>query len=444
MKGWFMGIFLLFLAQTAIGSTGNVFPYPVKKVQLKNGFTAYLIPMEGSEQVSYYSVVRTGSRDEWEPGHSGFAHFFEHMMFRGTKRYPGNMYDKLVTEMGADANAYTTDDYTCYHLTFPALYLEKVMDLESDRFQNLYYEEPEFKTEAGAVYGEYRKGIVNPFWLLEEKLYDLAFEKHTYKHTTIGFEEDIKRMPEMYEYSLSFFKRYYRPENVVLVIAGKIDPVETEKLIEKYYGNWKPGYVPPRIEAEPEQKAEKRTVVYYDGKTKPILAIAFKSDAFRLDDPVYAAAVLLGDLAFGETSKLYRELVLEKQWAEFVYPSFGLNRDPNLFSIMVRVSSEENLEAVEKAILQTIAEFQQKPVEQEQLEKIKKNIRYGFAMSLETPDQVAGRLARFVALTGDVLSVNQWFNLLEKITPEDVQKAAGKYLTNQRKTTVILKQKGEK
>ena len=144
---------------TSIGadSDGRIFPYPSKTFVLANGLKIYTIPTPTKGIVSYYSVVRTGSRDEWEEGHSGFAHFFEHMMFRGTKKYPGHIYDSLTISMGANANAYTTDDYTCYHLTTTAANLEKVIELESDRFQNLSYEEDPFKTESGAVYGEYRK-----------------------------------------------------------------------------------------------------------------------------------------------------------------------------------------------------------------------------------------------------------------------------------------------
>ncbi len=197
--------------------------------------------------VTYYTVVRTGSRDEVEPGKSGFAHFFEHMMFRGTKKYPGPEYDRIVTAIGADSNASTTDDFTMFHMTIAKEDLEKVIEIESDRFQNLSYGKPAFQTEAGAVYGEYRKDITNPFMLLEEKLMNRAYDAHTYKHTTMGFEADIKAMPEAYDYSLSFFRRFYRPENVVIMVVGDVDPKAVFALIRKYYGDWKKGYDPPKI-----------------------------------------------------------------------------------------------------------------------------------------------------------------------------------------------------
>ena len=146
------------------------------------------------------------------------------MMFRGTKNLPGPEYDRTVIGLGADSNAFTTDDFTAFHLTFSKDDLETVVKIESDRFQNLSYQQPAFQTEAGAVYGEYRKDVTSPFMVLEEKLLDKAFDKHTYKHTTMGFEADIKAMPQGYDYSLTFFQRFYRPENVVILITGDVQP----------------------------------------------------------------------------------------------------------------------------------------------------------------------------------------------------------------------------
>ncbi len=423
-------------------STESFFPYSYQLYKLDNGLKAYLIPVHGSGLVAYYSIVRTGSRDEWEPGRSGFAHFFEHMMFRGTRKYPGSMYDKLITKMGADANAYTTDDYTCFHLTFPTEALEKVMELESDRFQNLSYDETAFKTEAGAVYGEYRKGRVNPYSVLFEELQNLAFDVHTYKHTTIGFERDIKNMPNLYQYSLNFFKRYYRPENVVLLIVGDFDPEQAKQLIQKYYGNWQPGYVPPKITPEPEQTKERRKVVHYPGRTLPILWMAYKSDAFDPHNRLIAAADLLADLAFGENSELYKQLVLREQKVQTVGGYFPFSRDPNLFSVYAIVKQEQDIPYVEQKIEQTIVQFQKEPVSAEQLEKIKKRVRYGFLMALDTPDHIAGNLARFVALTGGIEEIDTFYNNLQAVTPADIQAAAQKYFVKKHRTVIILK--GEK
>ena len=169
---------------------GSIFPYTYTIETLPNGLKVIMIPMESPGLVSYYSVVRTGSRDEVEPGKTGFAHFFEHMMFRGTKKYPGPVRDSIVTSIGASGNAYTSDDITAYYYNFAAEDLERVIELEGDRFQNLHYEEGVFQTEAGAVYGEYRKNITSPFAVLSEKMKELAYDVHTYEGAGHGFLRD--------------------------------------------------------------------------------------------------------------------------------------------------------------------------------------------------------------------------------------------------------------
>ena len=421
----------------------SIFPYTSYKEVLPNGLTVYLIPMESPGLVAYYSIVRTGSRDEYEPGKSGFAHFFEHMMFRGTRRHPGPVYDSLITGIGAEANAYTTDDYTAYHLKFATEDLETVMDLESDRFQNLSYEEREFQTEAGAVYGEYRKSITSPFALLNEKLQDVAYDVHTYKHTTIGFEADIKAMPGAYAYSKSFYERYYRPENVVIIIAGDFHMQGTLTLVRTYYSGWSKGYVPPRIPREPPQKNERTASVTYAGRTLPILDIAYKGEAFDPANRTYVAAILLGDLAFGETSELYKKLYIREQKVEFIQPSIPMNRDMPLFEIIAMVKREEDVPGIREEVYKAIATFQKNPIDAQKLADMKRRRKYEFLMHLDTPDKVAGGLARFVALTGGIDVVDRFYTTLARITPDDIQKAARQYFTPNRRTVVVLKGGGQ-
>lgn len=417
----------------------SIFPYKYEKQTLPNGLTVIMIPLESPGLVAYYSVVRTGSRDEVEPGKSGFAHFFEHMMFRGTKTYPGPVYDSIITSIGANTNAYTTDDYTAYHLNFAKEDLERVMELESDRFQNLYYEEQAFQTEAGAVYGEYRKSITSPYSLLNEKMQNIAYEVHTYKHTTIGFEDDIKAMPQAYEYSKSFFQRFYRPDNVVLVIAGDVDPAQTLALVKKYYGAWPKGYVAPDVPPEPPQKGERVGEVQYPGKTLPIINIAYKGDALDPDNRKYVAALLMGDLAFGENSDLYKKLVIQEQKVQFIAASIPMNRDLPLFEIYSMIKKEEDVQYVRDEVYNTIQEFKTKPVDQKKLNDLKRRNKYSFLMGLDTPDNVAGGLARLVALTGDIAIVDQLYSRFDTITPQDIMAAAAHYFVPAQRTVVVLK-----
>ena len=429
-------VLIVLIMTTTDISAGGVFPYKVHRVNLNNGFKALLIPMPGSGLVSYYTVVRTGSRDEWEPGKSGFAHFFEHMMFRGTNKYP--LYDSVTTTIGAAANAYTDDDLTVYHLNFAAEDLDKVMDLESDRFRNLNYPKDQFMTESGAVYGEYRKSVTNPFSVLFEKFQDMAFDKHTYKHTTIGFEADITDMPNQYEYSLSFYNRYYRPENCVLVITGDFDPEKVSKMVEDYYSPWKPGYVSPKIEPEPKQTAPREAKIKYDGKTLPLVAIGYKYDAFNVYNKDFMAMLPFADLAFGETSELYKKLVLDEQKVQFVSAGAQTKRDPFPFMIYSRVKAESDMDYVISEIEKTIEHFKNNLVSKEQLDNLKKRMKYQFLMGLDSPESVASVLPMFITLTGDIEVLDEYFIQMMDITPEDIQRAVKKYFVKESRNQVIL------
>ncbi len=440
MKSFQLPLLLVTLASTAFAAApARTFPYPYEKHALPNGLTALLIPMESPGIVAYYSVVRTGSRDEVEPGKSGFAHFFEHMMFRGTKKYPQAAYEAIVTKIGASTNAYTTDDHTAYHLKFAKDDLEQVIEIESDRFQNLSYSLPVFQTEAGAVYGEYRKNITSPFALLNEKIQDLAYDVHTYKHTTIGFERDIMVMAGQFDYSLSFFKRFYRPENVVLVIAGDFEPKSTLALIKKYYGPWARGFTPPAVTPEPPQTAERTAEISYPGKTLPILDVAYKGDACDPKNKDYVAALLLGELAFGETSELRKRLVLREQKVQMLGASIPQNRDQPLFQIYAMIKKPEDIASVRDDIYRTLEQFKTTPVDATRLRDLKRRNKYGFLMGLDTPGAVAAAMARFVSLTGDIAIVDQLYAATDDVTAEDIMRAAKKYFVPERRNVVVLK-----
>jgi len=416
-----------------------IIPFPTTTRTLPNGLTVIVTKMPSDGLAAYWTVVRTGSRDEYEPGRTGFAHFFEHMMFRGTERFPSDVYNRIITTIGADANAYTTDDHTAYHLAMATEDLEQVMQIESDRFQNLSYAESAFQTEAGAVYGEYRKSRTEPEFALYEELVGTAFERHPYGHTTLGYERDIAIMPTLFDYSREFFKRYYRPENTVLFIAGDVEPDAVFALVEKYYGAWQRGYVPPQIPAEPEQTEERHVDVAYDGQTLPILMVAYKLPVYDAADRTRVAADLFADLAFGETSEAYRRLVLDEQVVEDLDAGASYNRDPGLLEIYAHVKDPEKVEYVLSVIDETISTFRSEPPDAARLADLQKRLRYGFLMGLQTPDDVASHVAQFIALSGDLKGLDQLYATYSAITPDDVQMAAERYLEPERRTVGVLR-----
>jgi zinc protease len=389
--------------------------------------------------VAFYSVVRTGSRNEVEPGKSGFAHFFEHMMFRGTERYSEDAYKDELMKMGADSNAFTSDDLTVYHILAGKPALPKIVELEADRFQNLQYKEPEFQKEARAVLGEYNKGASNPLQKMAEALYENAFSRHTYKHTTIGFLKDIEDMPNQFQYSRQFFDRYYRPDNVILVVVGDVTPDDVFPLVERHYGAWKKGPARPRVPAEPPQQKEKRVAVPWKGPSLPMLIEGWHTPAFSTRNMDLPALDVLAELLFSQRAPLYKRLVIEKQMVETLSGSNDLHVDPNLFTVLVRLKRPEDLEAVEKAIDAEIARIGREGVDEKTLKEVLSNVRYSFAGSLSTADRVAGVAAQFISLAGNLPSVDEYYAQFPKVTSADVQRVARSYFRPENRTVVTLK-----
>ena len=246
-----LGVLVLLSTAGGAQTPEKILPFPLSVFELDNGLRVVSVEYDSPGIVAYYTVVRTGSRNEVEPGFSGYAHFFEHMMFRGTEKYPTDAYNDVVKRLGADSNAFTTDDWTTYHTVASADALETIMDLESDRFLNLSYSVDDYRTEAGAILGEYNLNFSNPVSLLRQKLHALAFTAHPYQHTTIGLLEDIEAMPDHYDYSVEFYDRYYRPNNCIIVVVGDFDQAELERLTRQYYSAWEPGRFEPTIRVYP-------------------------------------------------------------------------------------------------------------------------------------------------------------------------------------------------
>ena len=434
-----------FVAAAAIVALGqnpveakDVFPYPSTVRALDNGLKVVLVPFDSPGIVAYYTIVRAGSRNEVEPGKSGFAHFFEHMMFRGTDRYSTAAYNAVFRDLGSDANAYTSDDVTVYHALFGKDGIERVIDLESDRFMNLKYSESDFKQESKAVLGEYNKNYSDPENKLYEKVRETAFDTHTYKHTTIGFLADIKDMPNQYPYSLEFFRRYYTPSNCVVLVVGDIDVDATFKLIQKYYGPWKVPPYTPKIPAEPVQTAERHDKIAWENATLPHVAVAFKIPAFDAKTRDSAALDILFDLVFGETSPLYQDLVIREQKVEELYAYGPFRRDPGIVIVFTKVKDVSSVDDVRERIFKAVEDAAKTPVDAGRLAATKSNIRYSFAMSLDTARSVAGHLTSFIGLTGDPSTINDMYRRYDEVTQDDVKRVAATYLTRARSTEVTL------
>jgi zinc protease len=422
----------------AAKSSGDAFPFPVHEKTLANGLRVFVVSYDSPGLVAYYSIVRTGSRNEVEPGKSGFAHFFEHMMFHGTETYPQDKYNAEIKTMGADSNAFTSDDLTVYHILAGKAALPKIVEIESDRFQHLTYKEPEFQKEARAVLGEYNKNASNPIEKMTEVLYENAFSTHTYKHTTMGFVKDIEAMPGEMAYSRTFFDRYYRPDNVVVLVVGDADPEATFALVEKAYGGWKAGGPRPKVPVEPPQTKEKRAEIKWPSPTLPMLLAGYHVPAFSTTNVDLPALDVLAELLFAERAPLYKKLVIQEQKVETIQGSADPHVDPNLFAVLARVKKPGDVGYVEKAVDAEIARVAKEGVDDKTLGEVLSHVKYGFAAQLSTADKAATTAASFIALTGDLASINAYFALYDKVTPADVKRVAQKYFQPANRTTVTL------
>ena len=442
LQGFSALVSSLLVCSAALAARSSPSPdvLPLKPVQktLANGLKVIVLRTGFPNVVSIQIPVQTGSRNEVEPGKSGFAHFFEHMMFRGTPEYPAEKYNAIVTQAGAHQNAYTTDDYTNYHVTFAKQDLEIILKIEADRFQHLDYSTEAFKTEARAVLGEYNKNSASPFQKLFETLRDTAFNVHTYKHTTMGFLKDIEDMPNQFEYSKLFFDRWYRPEYTTIIIAGDVNAQQAIRLVEKYWGSWKRGSFKTPIPAESSYQGPKYAHVDWKADTLPIVTISFHGPAFSETEKDLPALDTLYDLYLGPTSELYRRLVEREQKVDSLATSVPVNADPSLATIFARVKKIEDVPYVRDSILATLAEARTQPVTPRRLQDAKSNGRYAFARSLDNTETIASVLARFVRLNRSFDSLNDFYRLYDALTPEDILKAARTYVTDDRLVVVTL------
>ena len=425
-------------ATPAPARPGDVLPFRAVERTLPNGLKVIVIPTGFPDLVSVQIAVRTGSRNEVEPGKSGFAHFFEHMMFRGTKAWPPEKYQAVLTRIGARQNAFTSDDLTNYHVTFAKEDLARVLELEADRFMNLDYPVEAFQTESRAILGEYNKNASNPLQKLEEVQRDHAFRAHTYKHTTMGFLADIEDMPNQYEYSRIFYARWYRPEHTAVVVAGDVVPEKVLPLVERTFGRWRRGAQGVRIPQEPAPSGPVYAHVPWQTPTLPWVTVAFHGPAFSATAKDWAAVDLLYDLHFGETSELYRKLVVEEQIVDALFTETGPNVDPGLHTVYARLKRPEDAVRVRDEILRAFAAARAAPPEPARLADEISHARNAFVRHLDSTDAIAGAVARFAAFERSSQTLNQLFRTAAALTPADLHAAARTWFTDARLVVTTL------
>ena len=404
----------------------HAFPFTIHQKTLANGLRVAVIPTGTPGLVALQIPVSTGSRNEVEQGKSGFAHFFEHMMFRGTDQVSKEQWNRTLQTTGAAQNAFTSDDLTCFYTLCGKEDLETWLRLEADRFQHLHYPENGFKDESRAVLGEYNKNSSEPMQKLAEVQREAAYTTHTYKHTTMGFLRDIEDMPNQFQYSLDFFKRWYRPDNVTVILAGDVDPATAFPLVEKYFAGWK--LVPfkaPAVPQEPEHREPVAVHVAWETPTLPWMTVGFHTRTkFSTKDNGAVALGMAGELMFGRQSELYQRLVVKEQKVDQLSARGGAAKDPSLFTISARVRKVEDLGYVRDAILEACARAVAVPFSPARLEDAKNEARLAFARNLDSADSVASVVARMACYDRDPESVNKVPRLRDALTVADLARVS--------------------
>jgi len=421
----------LLVPVAALAAAGDVLPFQAAEKTLPNGLKVIVVPTGFPNIVAMYIPVQTGSRNEIEPGKSGFAHFFEHMMSRGTPAYPPEKYNEVVTKAGARENANTADDRTVYHIVFAREDLPKIMEIYADRFMNLAYSEPAFKTESRAVLGEYNKNSASPVRKLLEVQRDAAFTTHTYKHTTMGFLRDIEDMPNQYAYSKEFFKRWYRPEYTTIIVAGDVKPDEVFALVDKYWSAWQHGTYKADIPQEPPAKGPVYAHVDWPSPSLPWVTVAFHGPAFSDTQKDAAAMSTLLDLEFGETSGLYKRLVNDEQKVDQFFYLDDPHVDPTLYTVFARVKKHDDVPYVRDQILAAFAQVRDRLEPADRVEEAKGQARYSLVRTLDNTEAVAETLAEFVKFNRSYGTLNNFYRVQASLAPKDLQDTARKYFTNE-------------
>ncbi len=407
---------------------------------LKNGLQIVVIPLKNNTNVISTDIFyKVGSRNE-VMGKTGIAHMLEHMNFKSTKNLPAGEFDKQVKKIGGVNNASTSFDYTHYFIKSSTDNLGKSLKLYAELMQNLKLNDDEFQPERDVVTEERRWRTDNsPLGYLYFKLFNNAYVYHPYHWTPIGFINDIKtwKIEDIKE----FHKTYYQPSNAILMVSGDVNPKEVFEKAKKEFGKIKNTTKIPDFKfIEPEQDGAKRIMIHKESEVE-MLAITFHIPDFK--DPDQITLSMISQILYsGKSSRLYKELVQNKQLVNSIYAYNMENINPGLFIFLATCNQGVKAEDVEKELLAQIELMKTTQVTTAELDKIKINTKSDFIYSLESSTSVAELFGSYL-VRGDLTPLLNYEENINKVTAENVQEAANKYFNFDKSTTLILK-KGTK
>jgi zinc protease len=409
---------------------------------LPNGMKVVLLEDHSTPIVHLQMWYHVGSKNE-RPGRTGFAHLFEHMMFKGSKNVEPEGHPSYISSVGGQSNAYTNEDATVFWQTVPAQYLPLVLWLEADRLASLRIEERVFKTEREVVKEERRMRIENqPYGRLQEIIADHTFTVHPYKHPVIGSMKDLEAasVDDVRE----FFQTYYVPNNATAVLVGDFDSKEALGLITQYLGRVPKSdrAVPRDIPKEPPQTKERRVTINEEWPL-PAVVVAhhITYDGNPDSYPLHVASKILSD---GQSSRIYRKLVYEKGIALAAFGGGNIIQDPNLFFAVAIVQPGKTTQEATNALIAELDRLRNEPVTAAELQQAKNQFARDYILGRESIQSKAETLGHAVVIHDDIKTADGEFDIFQKLTTADVQRVARTYFTPENRVVLTILPKGSK
>jgi zinc protease len=417
----------------------KVTPVVFRERRLASGLQVISVADRASPTVSVQVWYHVGSRDD-PASRSGFAHLFEHMMFKSTVNLRAEQFDRLTEDVGGSNNAFTSDDVTAYHEVVPSNHLETLLWAEAERMMNLKVDEANFKSERAVVEEEYRQRVLaSPYGRLFNAFSSASYLEHPYKRPTIGSIEDLEA--STLGDVVAFHSRYYRPDNATLVVAGDFDPPQLDAWVDKYFGPVpRPAAPLPHLDAsEPAWPSDRSVKV--TGPQVPLPAVAFTwlaPPVTSADGPALQVAAAV--LAAGESSRLNQSLVYRQRVATQAGFTADLRVGPGLLIAYAIAAGGKSPADVSAALGAEVARLAATPPSAAELAKVKTQLITQAFTSRQTPLGLASALAEAAVLEGNPARINTDLDELQRVTAADVQRVMRRYVLGAHKVTIDYRQ----
>jgi zinc protease len=407
---------------------------------LSNGLRVILSEDHSTPIVHLAVWYHVGSKNE-RPGRTGFAHLFEHMMFKGSKNVEPESHTSIIASVGGRSNAYTTEDETVFWQTLPAQYLPLAVWLEADRMATLRLDDEAFRREREVVKEERRMRVENqPYGRLSEIIYDNAFTTHPYKHPTIGSMKDLEAasIADVRD----FHNTYYVPENATVVIVGDFDNAQAVQIVNQYFGRVPKGTrpVPRDIPKEPPQTKERRAVVE-ETWPLPAVVVAYHVtyDGHPDSYPLHIASKIMSD---GASARIPLDLMYKRRIALTAFGSGNITEDPNLFYAVAIVQPGQTTTAAEQALIAEFEKMIKEPVTAVELQRAKNQWARDYIVGRESNQDKATHLAHAAVIHNDLNTADNEYDILMNVSAADVQRVARTYFTSNNRVVIQILPKG--